>query len=74
MSAPTIARLEWSGGHSAKSPCGTYYIIPVDGQFAVSLNAMTIAAEDLGRFDTLDYAKTAAQVDFEQKIRSALRT
>jgi hypothetical protein len=74
MIAMTIVTLEWSDGNSAKSPCGTYYVIPVDGQFAVSLNAMTIAAEYVGRFDTLDHAKTAAQVDFKQKIRSALRT
>jgi Lar family restriction alleviation protein len=69
---PKVKPLEWSAGHSAASPCGTYYVIPVDGQFAVSLNAMTIAAEYLGRFGTLDHAKAAAQADYEARILSAL--
>lgn len=69
---PKVKPLEWSPGHSAKSPCGAYYIIPVDGRFAVSLNAMTIGAEDIGRFATIEAAKAAAQADYEARVLSAL--
>jgi hypothetical protein len=69
---PKVKPLEWSPGHSAKSPCGAYYIIPVDERFAVSLNAMSIGAEHIGRFATIEAAKAAAQADYEARVLSAL--
>ena len=76
VDGPKVRPLEWvkdDAGHSAEMPFGEYTCDGDEDETVASFPWVCSSPDEImGHFETLDAAKSAAQADYEHRIRSAL--